>query len=233
MIRWKLEVQEFDFNLEYIPGPENMEADMLSRMDYNSALTVGVISSNPVDVSPVAKWTLQKNGQWTKSQARAGAATTAKPCGYQQEITLLAAQHDEVQHQHHPHRVRPLAQDPPLDVWVHKAIAECHNAKVGHGGVNRTLKKIYDNKVSKVTRRHVEQFCRQCPECQLMSQVKHVVHTHPFTTAAYAPMERIAVDSIGPFEADCDGNTHIMVVIDCFTRYAELYAIQKLMMRSA
>ena len=228
VIRWKLEVQEYDFNLEYIPGPENVEADMLSRMDYNSALSVGVISSNPVDVSPVAKWTLQKNGQWSKSQARAGAATTAKPCGYQQEVTLLAAQHDAVQHQHHPHRVRPVAQDSPLDVWVHKAIAECHNAKMGHGGVNRTLRKLAENKVAGVTRRHVERFCRQCPECQLMSQVKHVIHTHPFTTAAYAPMERIAIDTIGPLEADCDGNTHILVVIDCFTRYAELYPIQKL-----
>ena len=225
VIRWKLEIQEYDFKIEYIPGPLNIEADALSRMDFNNALAVGSLSDNPVDRNQPL-WRLLPSGQWSKTQARAGAATTATQCGNQH--TMLAALHDEVHHQHHPHRMRPAAQDPPLDVWVHKAIADCHNAKMGHGGVIRTLKKLAAHNVTGVTRRHVERFCRQCPECQLMSQVKHVVHTHPFTTAAYAPMERIAIDTIGPLKADPDGNTHVMVVIDCFTRYAELYPIQKL-----
>jgi hypothetical protein len=215
VIRWKLEIQEYDFKIEYIPGPLNIEADALSRMDFNNAMRVG-------------KEIQQSGGPHPQNaHVEAGAATTALQCECQEQATMLAALNDAVQH--HPHRVRPAAQDPPLDTWVHKAISDCHNAKMGHGGVTRTLAKLAAHNVTGVTRRHVERFCRQCPECQLMSQVKHVIHTHPFTTAAYAPMERIAIDTIGPMKTpDSDGNTHIMVVIDCFTRYAELYPIQKL-----
>lgn len=214
MIRWKLEIQEYDFKIEYIHGPLNIEADALSRMDLNNAVTVGVIMANPV-AKPNPK-------------GGTGAATPVTQwSNLRLEATMLAAIHDEVQH-HHPHRVRVAAQDLPLDNWVYEAIKDCHNTTMGHGGVNRTMAKLASHNVLNVTRKHVEKFCRQCPECQLMSQVKYVIHTHPFTTAAYAPMERIAIDTIGPLTADADGNTHIMVCIDCFTRYVELYAIQKL-----
>ncbi len=212
VIRWKLEIQEYDFKIEYIPGPLNIEADALSRMDSNNALTVGL-------VHPVTK---------TKPTGADAATVAHKWSGLRRQATTLASVHDEVQHQHHPHRMRPAARDPPLENWVYNAIKDCHNTTMGHGGVTRTMAKLASHNVLNVTRKHVERFCRQCPECQLMSQVKHVIHTHPFTTAAYAPMERIAIDTMGPFKADPDGNTHVMVCIDCFTRYVELYAIGKL-----
>jgi len=36
-------------------------------------------------------------------------------------------------------------------------------------------------------------------------------------------MRKINVDSMGPFEADAQGHTYIIVVIDCFSRYVGLY----------
>ena len=43
VIRWKLDIQEFDFQIEYIPGPDNVEADEFSRMDYNNAMHLSLI----------------------------------------------------------------------------------------------------------------------------------------------------------------------------------------------
>ena len=37
-------------------------------------------------------------------------------------------------------------------------------------------------------------------------------------------MECLNVDAIGPLQADEDGNQYILVVIDCFTRFVELFA---------
>jgi transposase InsO family protein len=39
-------------------------------------------------------------------------------------------------------------------------------------------------------------------------------------------MRSLSVDSIGPLPADQFGNEHILVVIDDFTRFVELYAIK-------
>ena len=62
------------------------------------------------------------------------------------------------------------------------------------------------------------------PCCQLMSQIKPAIHTVPFTTATYNPMESLNVDTIGPLPPDEDGNTYILVIIDRFSRWVELYA---------
>jgi hypothetical protein len=55
-----------------------------------------------------------------------------------------------------------------------------------------------------------------------MSHIKPVIHTLPFTTSAYSPMEFLNVDSIGPLPPDQDGNTYIIVIIDRFSRWIEL-----------
>ena len=56
-----------------------------------------------------------------------------------------------------------------------------------------------------------------------MSQVKIPIHTRGFTTASVAPMMRISIDTIGPLPDDGDGNKYIVVIVDNFTRWTELY----------
>ena len=57
-----------------------------------------------------------------------------------------------------------------------------------------------------------------------MTRIKTPVITRGFTTASSAPMMRISIDTIGPLPADGEGNTSIIVIIDSFTRWVELYA---------
>ena len=59
-----------------------------------------------------------------------------------------------------------------------------------------------------------------------MSNIKIPIHTAPFTTSLYAPMQVINIDTIGPFPKDSEGNQYVLTIIDTFTRYTELYAIK-------
>ena len=87
----------------------------------------------------------------------------------------------------------------------HQTIATAHNEVVGHHGVERTMAKLASNgKHWKYMREHVKRYIRQCPCCQKMSYLRTPIHTHPFTTACYEPMERWQVDTIGPLPADED-----------------------------
>ena len=100
-----------------------------------------------------------------------------------------------------------------------------HNTEVGHFGVEKTMQKLLEKGHRwDYMRQHVKAFIRKCPCCQLMSQIKPAIHTLPFTVARYNPMESLNVDSIGPLPPDEDGNTFIIVVIDRFSRWVELYA---------
>jgi hypothetical protein len=57
-----------------------------------------------------------------------------------------------------------------------------------------------------------------------MSRSNVQIKTQNYTTAAYEPMERLNVDTIGPLPEDAEGNKYIIVIIDCFTSWVELYA---------
>jgi len=106
----------------------------------------------------------------------------------------------------------------------HNMIAKVHNSNVGHFGVDRTYEKCKKaHGVWEYMREHIKAFIRKCPCCQKMSRLKIPIHTHPFTTAAYAVFERVAIDTIGPLPEDVDGNRYIIVIIDCFSRYLKLY----------
>lgn len=106
-------------------------------------------------------------------------------------------------------------------------IGRVHNTTRGHYGVELTLKKLKEHGLNwQHMRAHVTAFIRQCPLCQKTSQIKYVIVTRrPFTTAAREPMERISIDAIGSLPESCGGFMYILVVIDCFTRFVELYPL--------
>jgi hypothetical protein len=79
-------------------------------------------------------------------------------------------------------------------------ISRCHNEIVGHGGAERTLRKIKDLKLSWPSMRaDIKQYIRECPCCQKMSQIKTPINVLKFTTSTYRPMECLNIDFIGPY----------------------------------
>jgi cleavage and polyadenylation specificity factor subunit 1 len=103
-------------------------------------------------------------------------------------------------------------------------LGKVHNSEIGHHGVEKTMNLLL-NKGHRweYMRQHVKAFVKNCPCCQIMSQIKPAIHTLPFTTASYNPMESLNVDTIGPLPSDEDGFNYILVVIDRFSRWIELY----------
>ena len=52
-----------------------------------------------------------------------------------------------------------------------------------------------------------------------MNMLKIPIHAHDFTTSTYTPMECLNIDFIGPFL----DQGYILVIVDTFTRWVELY----------
>ena len=102
----------------------------------------------------------------------------------------------------------------------YKRIAAVHNSNMGHWGHALTKKRLND---PTVTDRMISEFIRQCPCCQVMSRIKIPIKTHPFTCASYNPFEVLHLDHIGPLRPDIHGNMFILVIIDAFSRWVELY----------
>jgi len=163
ILRWKLFIQDFDFDIEWIKGELNPTADGFSRLVQKPELEEG---------------------------------------------------------ETHTLRLFPTFSIPEEN---YRMISQVHNSIIGHHGIERTLKKLIDTGHNWLyMREHVKAFIKRCPLCQTMSVLKAPIHTHPFTVGTYEPMERVAVDTIGPFPEDELGNTYIIVLVCCFSRFCLL-----------
>ena len=109
----------------------------------------------------------------------------------------------------------------------YRLISKVHNSMVGHHGIDKTMNKLkLQGHEWLYMREHARRFIKLCPCCEKMSYLKIPIQTHPFTTASYDVMERVNVDTIGPLPPDEWGNTYIIVFIDCFSRFLQLYAVK-------
>ena len=178
VMRWKLAIQEFMFDIEHIPGNTNVVADGFSRFC--------LFPTNDEEES-----------------------TEQEEDIYLSESFLA-----------------PILDGYSLDSKTYQKISKVHNSLVGHFGVNKTYERckqkwgVWDH-----MKEDIKFFIKHnCPCCQKMNRLRIPIHTHPFTTATYSIMERVAIDTIGPLPEDEEGNKYIIVFIDCFSRYVQLYA---------
>ncbi len=121
---------------------------------------------------------------------------------------------------------KPVTTEPSIDPILRTKIEAVHSLVSGHSGVECTCKVLLGKGVDDDgLRRAVTKFVRDCPVCQLRSVLNRQIKTHRFTTASYTPMEVLNIDTIGPVSKDSADNCYILVIIDCFTRFVELYPV--------
>jgi hypothetical protein len=121
---------------------------------------------------------------------------------------------------------RSVTIEPAIDAGLRVKIKEVHNSVSGHFGVEYTRKVLIDKGIgSEGLRRAITKFVRDCPVCQLRFVLNRQIVTHRYTTAWYTPMEVLNIDTIGPLSND-SSEKYILVIIDCFTWFVELYPIE-------
>ena len=126
--------------------------------------------------------------------------------------------------------INSLLKIKPASTEQYTNIQRCHNALVGHGGVQRTVRNLRKiNKVWDGMRDAVRTFIANCPCCQKMSANKFPVNAYTYTTSNYKPMECLNIDFIGPFP----DKGYILVMVDTFTRFVELKATPDATAKSA
>ena len=195
VIRWKMELMEYDFDIEHIAGVENIVADVISRCVDDMELPPE--KRRRVNEMKVCRVRLQVHDDTD---------TTCRPS---QALARL----------HIPPEVLKLSDE------VFTKIKHFHNELVGHGGVRKTLELLHSNgKQWPNMRKDVQHFLAQCPCCQKnrMTPFNGLVSKYTLSTTS-GPMKRLSIDTVGPFPEDEEGNMYVLVVIDNFSRYTTLW----------
>jgi hypothetical protein len=106
-------------------------------------------------------------------------------------------------------------------------ISKFHDDSVGHNGIQPTVRKLGEAGYKWSTlRRDVVEFIHNCPICQkLRVTEKSDAPVEQHVIEAYEPFQEISLDSIVNLPPDENDNTCILVIIDNFTKFVELFAV--------
>jgi hypothetical protein len=265
VMRWRLAVQEFGFNVAYIKGELNNIADSMSRcvagqstaqandISYQTS-TRKTTHSHMVEEGDLSLISDTNDDSITDSNLysiyrdnrRHYFPTTENmdsflnlldgvPCSLEQ-IPVQTCLFTNITDQQHPlvtHQTGTLPEP------VLKLLQQCHNAQVGHGGVDRTLQLLQqlssksDAEAEPIIRNwttiraDTKKFVKQCPICQKVKDYQLAQFTPKFTTSTYGLFDNISMDSIYMPEST-RGNKYILTIIDSFSRYIDVYPIADL-----
>jgi transposase InsO family protein len=198
VLGWKLLVQEFTFTPRFIKGILNKQSDWFSRNTH--ATMMEEVEEPPPKTDLAACLRFQEQNQFM------GAALNSLTAHGGPELMAMMAEVTITETQ--------------------QAILErMHNQRVGHNGVEVTLQRLRDAGHKWLHMREiVKKYLRNCDTCQKHSAKKMQYDTELYSTMGCKLMATRSVDTLGPFEPDAEGNTYMVVIIDGFSRWLELYA---------
>ena len=96
---------------------------------------------------------------------------------------------------------------------VNGVLEGLHNTLVGgHMGERKTLEKVRARFYWLGQRKEVEQWCRNCNVCLSRKSPSHKARAPMEISQTLRPMQRVAMDILGPLPETLRGNKYILVV---------------------
>ena len=206
--RWKLLIQEYNFDIVHVPGKYNTVADLLSRLCllFEALLEEDEEEQEVFSINFKLMEECDADETWTELPV--GQCYVMPVCTIS-EVSLPQEIYDEL-----------------------KAV---HNSIAGHSGVKRTLEKLRKRGSSlngmPVQKRQlaVKQFIQECAFCQKSDYRSVKIVTKPYTLAhTNRVMNYMSMDTVGPFPADTDGYRYILVLTCTFSRFTMLFPLKTL-----
>jgi hypothetical protein len=195
VMRWRLAVQDYDFDIAYIPGEDNIVADAFSRLcpqrleneqdDEASAIAMTSIASLMAYEEHIQEW----------KPAMPGVPEQDRIQYYvkQENVASFYAVHAMATQTGHEHRQYQYIPGNKQDI-----LKRCHNHEIGHWGINRTIELCqeviekdpkYKEKTWSTMRADVSNFIHSCDTCKKMSEQKLTSHVNKYVTSEHGIMK--------------------------------------------
>ena len=214
VIGWKCLIQEFDYDLAWLKGEDNIIADYWSRNSKAKVLEEEESSNVKTDLTEVIQNWKTKIEQSEERVPSALIDQSKNQISSLAEVLLMTSSSGKKQ----------KLKDISLSDEETQTLKGVHNEVVGHLGVAPTVERLKEIGCKwQYMQEKVELFIRQCDGCQKHDFRKRKHNTAPFSMMGKVLMAHRTIDTIGPLPEDKEGNTFIIAIIDDFSRWLELY----------
>ena len=113
-----------------------------------------------------------------------------------------------------------------LSLSLRAKLLEAHaGVSGGHLGCKKTLYRLCQRLYCDGMRRGVEEWCKLCHVCAAKKGPARSTRAPLQLYQSGSPMERVAVDIAGPLPCTPRGNRYILVAMDYFSKWPEVYGI--------
>jgi transposase InsO family protein len=191
LMRWRLALEEYNFEIKYIPGKTNSVADALSRM----YITRKQARNNAND----------------DSDLDAGAG----PSGVNRNIAYDTESDSETETEDEKEIDENISKEKKLEI-----LKECHNSVVGgHKGFKSTLQKVKKIVSWRGMGKEIKEYVRKCEKCQ-MNKITQKSAKNPMiiTDTPERPWEKICLDVVGPLP-EIAGKKYLLTFQDSFSKF--------------
>lgn len=211
LLRWRLKLNNYNYEIRYTPGKTNFVADELSRNGYSN-----YIENNPLFHERITTAT---------SSAAVARGSLDQSNGNEDED----GDENETDEEPEDDVVQELIDFIPVEdrekitdeSTIIELIKEQHSGPIGgHRGINATVKVIKLFFDIKGLREKVIKFIRSCDTCQRMKiDRQHRALPLALTATVPEPNYRIAFDIIGPFKYSDGRKLYGLTIQDEFTKF--------------
>ena len=224
VMRWRLVLEEFGPELNYIKGENNVVADALSRLDMDNNREILNLTEAagyddedlPSGSFPIRYSAIRKEQQKDKvlmAKLKPGSDYTEQLFrGDNKQISLICKDGKIV---------LPKELQEKTVQWYHNILC--------HPGNARTEETIRQHFTWKGLRPMVRRICKTCPACQKAKVYNQKYGKLPAKTAEENPWDTLCVDLIGPYKIKRKGKKqlilHCLTMIDPVTGWFEMAQI--------
>lgn len=221
LLRWRLELEEYNYDIQYKPGKINKNADALSRIEIDSLSEdkILAITRSKSKQSGI----LQPNlNQSNPTPTVYNPSQNINQTNFSQDNTNLNQSNPtETKTQTISNSNQKNHNIITNENQIEQIIEQFHiNPMGGHQGIVRTFKRIKSYYVFPKMLSKIRKFINKCKDCQKNKIFRKIKCPMKITSTSKVPFQKVFLDIVGPINPiSYAGNKYILTMQDDLTKF--------------